>query len=154
MEVLKQRSPERIFIQDRVGEADGRGIVTGYHRELASCGLAESMSPHLLAVGDDVAVEVGIQVRTSVVASPAIGMESRDAVGIAVGGVEVLHSEVLVGHIGLLIDPGIGTVRQPAAGPSKGQVPQVALDEQAQTNPSEFPMNRDRAAVPASLSRG
>jgi hypothetical protein len=34
----------------------------------------------------------------------------------------------------LLIDPGVGTVpKRPGVGPSKGQVPQVTLDEQLES---------------------
>ena len=59
-------------------------------------------------------------------------MEGSYAIGIEVRSIEVLRNKVLLGHVDLLIDPGSGTVQQPAAGPSKGQVPQVALDEQAE----------------------
>ena len=66
-------------------------------------------------------------------ASPAVGMERRYAIDIGVRRVEVLLNRVQLSHADLLIDPGSGTVQQPAAGPSKGQVPQVALDERSET---------------------
>lgn len=59
-------------------------------------------------------------------------MEGSYALGIEVRRIEVLRNKVLSGHVDLLIDPGSGTVQQPAAGPSKGHVPQVALDERAE----------------------
>ena len=63
---------------------------------------------------------------------PAVGVKSSDGAGIAIGCIEILDSNGWVRHLGLLIDPGIGTAQQPAAGPSKGQVPQVTLDERRQ----------------------
>jgi hypothetical protein len=115
-----------------VGETEKLISVTGDHRELTLVGLGQSTSPHLLAIGD-VTIKVCVRVGTSVVTSPAVGRERGDGVGIAVGRVEILHSQELFRPVGLLIDPGIGTVQQPAAGPSQGQVPQVALDEGSET---------------------
>ena len=102
------------------------------NREVTRLGLGQSPSPHLLAVRDDVPVEVGVRVGTPVVASPAVGMEGSDAIGVELRRIDVLRNKVLLGHADLLIDPGRGTVQEPAAGPSKGQVPQVALDEPAE----------------------
>ena len=116
-----------------MGETEKLISLAGDHRELTLVGLGQSTSPHLLAIGDDVTIKVSVQVGTSVVTSPAVGMEGGDGVGIAVGRVEILHSQELFRHVGLLIDPGIGTVQQPAAGPSQGQIPQVALDERSET---------------------
>jgi hypothetical protein len=84
---------------------------TGDHCELTLLGWVQPTPPDLLAVGNDVAVKVGVQVGTSVVTSPAVGMEVGDGVGIAIGRVEILHSKNLSWHLGLLIDPGIGTVQ-------------------------------------------
>jgi hypothetical protein len=86
-----------------------------------------------LAFGNDISIEIRVQVGASVMTSPAVGMESSDGVGIVSAGVEILHSRQLFRHRGLLIDPGIGTAQEPAAGPSKGQVPQVTLDERPET---------------------
>jgi hypothetical protein len=115
-----------------VRETNDLIVVTADHRELALLGLGKSPSPHFSAIGHDVPVQVGIQVGTSVMTAPAVGMEGGNGVGIAVGPFEVLHSKDLSRHVGLLIDPGIGTVHQPAAGPSTGQVPQVTLDERSE----------------------
>ena len=115
-----------------MGKSDDLIVVVGDHRELTVSGLGQSATPHLLAIGNDVRVQVGVQVGTSVVPAPAVGMEGRNGVGIAIGRVEVLHGKEMFCHVGLLIDPGIGTVQQPDAGPSKGQVPQVTLDERSE----------------------
>lgn len=133
MEILEKGPPKFVFIQDGMSETDDFIVVTGDHCELSSLGLDQSTSPHLLAIGNDVPVKVGVQVGASVVSPPAFGMEGSDGVGIAVSGVEIMHNQGLVRHSDLLIDPGVGTVQWPAAGPSKGQVPQVALDERTET---------------------
>jgi hypothetical protein len=117
-----------------VGEAENLIVLTRDHCEGGLLRFSQSAAPHCLAIGNDVPVKVGIRVRTSVVTSPAVGMEGGDGVGIATAGVEILHGDnKLLRHGDLLIDPGFGTVREPAAGPSKGQIPQVALDERAET---------------------
>jgi hypothetical protein len=43
------------------------------------------------------------------VTPPAVGVESGDGVGIAIGRLEILDSNGWFRHVGLLIDPGIGT---------------------------------------------
>ena len=85
--------------------------MTDNNREVTRLGLGQSLSPHLLAVRDDVPVEVGIQVGASVVASPAVGMEGSYAIGIEVRRIEALRNRVLLSHADLLIDPGSGTVQ-------------------------------------------
>ncbi len=84
--------------------------MTRDNREVTRLGLGQSPSPHLLAVRDDIPVEVGGQVGASVVASPAVGMEGSYAIDIEVRRIEVLRNKVLLGHADLLIDPGSGTV--------------------------------------------
>ena len=57
------------------------------------------------------------------------------------------------GHGSLLIGPGIGTVPKPAAGPSKGQVPQVTLDEQTAGYPTFNARATGTGAPPRSRPR-
>lgn len=81
----------------------------------------------LSTVGADVAIEEAIGVRAPVVTTPAIRMQSGDRLNVGCsGGPNTSWSSLAMRF--LLIDPGIGTAPKPDAGPSVGQVPQVALD--------------------------
>lgn len=85
--------------------------MTDDNREVASLALGESPFPRLLALCDDVSVEVGIQVGTPVMASPAVGMKGSYFIGIRVRRIEVVRNKILLSHADLPIDPGSGTVR-------------------------------------------
>jgi hypothetical protein len=109
MKILEKRPPWRVLVHDGVGEPEDFISATSDDGEVISGGLCQSTSPHLLAIGDDIPVEIGVQVSAPVVTPPAVGVESGDGVGIAIGRLEILDSNGWFRHVGLLIDPGIGT---------------------------------------------
>jgi hypothetical protein len=88
-----------VFVQDHVSETKDLVAATGNYRELTLLGLGQSMTPHRLAIGYDVPVKIGIKVGTSVVASPAVGMQSGDGVDISIGCVEIPHSNDVLRHV-------------------------------------------------------
>jgi hypothetical protein len=89
MEILQQRPPARIFVQDGVGESEDLISLPGDHRELKVLALVQSASPYLLALGHHIPVEVGVQIGTSIVTSPTVGMEGGDGVRIRGGRIDI-----------------------------------------------------------------
>src|ERR1700722_8182667 len=133
----EKRAPGRVDVEHDMGEAEDVVATLGDHRVLAVSRRSKATRPDVESVGNDVTVEVGVEVRPAIVTPPAVGMKGGDFSGIVLRRWSIAHHTsrsvlVLVGvrHRRLLIDPGIGTVPKPAAGPSTGQVPQVTLDEQ------------------------
>ena len=129
VKILEERPPLRVFVHDGVGEPEDFISATGDHGEVARCGLGQSTSPHHLAIGEDIPVEVGVRVGAPIVTAPALGVEGGNGFAIALGRTEILDSKGSFPHAGLHIDPGMH--RATAGRPTfKGQVPQVSLDEQ------------------------
>jgi len=135
--------------EHRVSKADDFAVNVGTYRVLIQLWWAEASGPHLQSIRDNVTVEVRIHVGTAVVTPPTVGVQSCDGTGIVLCRRPIADRWKRLepvarswGHDALLIGPGIGTVPKPAAGPSKGQVPQVTLDEQITgypgSNPSEI----------------
>jgi hypothetical protein len=60
-------------------EAADLSAVLGYHRALVPPARCEPVRPDLQAIAHHVTVEVRIQVRAAIVASPAVCMQSGDA---------------------------------------------------------------------------
>jgi hypothetical protein len=146
MQIVEKGPPDRIVSEDDVGEADHVASGHGADGELIVPGRSEAGRPDLHPLRENVPIEVLIQVRTAIVAPPTIGVQCGNGLRIVFGRRSIAHladgSDSLtrsVGHDGLLIDPGGGTVPKPAAGPSKGQVPQVTRDERTEAYPLGHP---------------
>jgi len=139
VQVVEKGPPRRVVVEYHMREADDFIATFSDNGVLVQPGRSKAIRPDLKTVGDDIAVEVRIEVRTAIVATPAFSVKDGDVAGVLFGRVSILHDEtgdatVVPGmrHCGPLIVPGVGTVPKPAAGPSQGQVPQVTLDEQRQ----------------------
>jgi hypothetical protein len=135
VEIVEKGSPLRIIIENDMGEAQELPVAFCDDGVMVLSGRSKATSPYLLPIGDDVLVKVCVPQRTAIMAPPTVGVKCGDAAGILFRRFSISHDSskplvVVRGHGSLLIDPGIGTAPRPAAGPSKGQVPQVALDEQ------------------------
>jgi hypothetical protein len=74
MEVLKKGSPLWVFVQNCVSEANDLIAPMGNHGELARPRLCQSASPYLLTFGDDVPVEIGVEIGAPVVTPPTVGV--------------------------------------------------------------------------------
>jgi len=125
MQIVEKGSPCRIVVEDGVSKADDVAACVGTNGGLIQPRRSEASRPHLSSIRDNVAVEVRISVCTSIVAPPAVGMQSRNAIGVVLCCLSIVHTwnglmlcARSAGHDGLLIGPGIGTVPKPAAGPS------------------------------------
>ena len=111
MKVLEESTPSGVIVQNGVSETEDLIGSLGNHREVTVLGWRQSPSPHLLAIGEDVSIEVSVQVGTSIVTSPTVGVKIGDGVCVVLGGIAILHDQSWIRHGGLLIDPGIGTVQ-------------------------------------------
>jgi hypothetical protein len=99
VKILEKRPPGRVFVHDGVGEPEDFVSATSDHGEVTRCGLGQSSSPHHLAIGEDIPVEVGVQVSAPIVTAPAIGVERSNGVGIVLGRMEILDSKGLFPHV-------------------------------------------------------
>jgi hypothetical protein len=75
MQVVDEGTPDRIGVEDRVNKANKPSSTFGHDGALLVSKVPHPASPHLQAIGDDVAVQVCVGIRTSVVTPPAIGVE-------------------------------------------------------------------------------
>jgi hypothetical protein len=78
MQVLKQRSPGWVVVEDGVHKCDQAAAALGEDRLTPEVGLPEAISPHGHAVRDDVTVKEGVGIRASVVSAPAVGVKRGD----------------------------------------------------------------------------
>jgi hypothetical protein len=126
-------------IQQRVCETRDPIGFNGDNGVLVPPGRSQTACPDLQAIRHDVTVKVGIEVCPARVEPPALGMESSDPIHVRFHCLSIgqmrrdLIRVIGGGQPDLLIGPGVGTVPKPAAGPSRGQVPQVTLDEPTQS---------------------
>jgi hypothetical protein len=148
VQIVEKGTPRRIVVENGMGETDDFTTIVSHDGELVQPGRSEATGPDLMTISDDVTVEVGIQIRAAIMATPAVSVECSDVAGILLRRLSIRHNggrpvSVVPGlsHGTLLIDPGIGTVPKSAAGPSQGQVPQVTLDERT----SEYRNRRCRS---------
>ena len=74
MEVLDQRAPRLVLIQDDVCEREELAVALGEDRARAWVRCAEALGPDSQAVREDVAVEEGVGICAAVVAAPAVGV--------------------------------------------------------------------------------
>jgi hypothetical protein len=92
MEVVNQRSPLRITIQERTGESDELIGFLRYQNELLARGQQQTRGPNGCAVGDAVAIKEGIGQGTPIERSPARGVQSRNGVCVRNCGRAGLHA--------------------------------------------------------------
>ncbi len=74
MEVLKKGPPLWVFVQNGVSEANDLITLMGKQSELARPRFCQSASPYLLAFGDDVPVEIGVEIGAPVMTPPTVGV--------------------------------------------------------------------------------
>jgi hypothetical protein len=80
VKIVDERTPGSVLVQDRVREANQLAGALGEDRAGRSTRLAQALGPHRQAVLDDLAVEEGVGVRTSIVMAPAVGMKRGNRV--------------------------------------------------------------------------
>jgi len=75
VEVVDQRFPRLVVVEDRVNEAKQRSpLLREYRRGAATVGLLQPSTPLVAAIGFHVAIEEGVGIRTAVVTPPAFGV--------------------------------------------------------------------------------
>src|SRR5438270_12559657 len=82
MDVVEQRAPGWVVVEDRVGEADQATLALGKDRAGSGPASPEPLGPHREPIGDDVAIEERGGVGAAIVTAPAIGMQRRDGASI------------------------------------------------------------------------
>ena len=78
VEVVEKRSPDRVVVEDDVGESDQGAAVLGHDRAAPRIRSLEPAGPHRQTVGADVAVQERVGVGAAVVPAPAVGVKRRD----------------------------------------------------------------------------
>jgi hypothetical protein len=71
-----------VVIEDRVRETEDGAIDIGHDGVMARPPVAESIPPYRESVGEDVGVEIAVQVGAPVVTPPAVGMKGGHRLGI------------------------------------------------------------------------
>src|SRR5437588_6098287 len=82
VEVVEERTPGWVVLEDGVGEADQGVAVLDQDRATPGVWLLQPVAPDRPAVGDYVVVEEGVGVGAPVVPAPAVGMQGGDRPGI------------------------------------------------------------------------
>jgi hypothetical protein len=122
VQIVEEGSPFRVVVEHGVGEAADPTTIVGDHGVLVEPGRSKATGPELKTISDDVSVQVGIEIRTAIVAPPTVSVKSGDVAGVLFRRLSILHdshkSALIISTIShrVLIDPGIGTVPKPAAG--------------------------------------
>ena len=86
VEVVEEGAEVRVVVENGVGESDHDVVMHGDDGALSGESVREAGRPHPLAVGENVTVEVRVGEGTSIVAPPALGVQSGDGVDIPSGG--------------------------------------------------------------------
>jgi hypothetical protein len=81
VQVVDQRAPTRVVVEERVGESD-QALVLGEDRAPARVGLVQPLGPDGDAIGDDVAVEEVVGLCAPVVTAPAVRVEMGHGRGV------------------------------------------------------------------------
>jgi hypothetical protein len=92
MQVFEKGSPARIVVEHGMSEADHSPTTFGDNRVLEQPRRGKAFRPDLQAVGNDITIEVRIQVRTAIVAAPAFSVKRGNAAGILFGCLSILHN--------------------------------------------------------------
>jgi hypothetical protein len=93
VQVFEKGSPLRVVVEDGMSEADDSPTIVGDNRVLEEPRRGKTIRPDLEAIGDDIAIEVRIQVCPAVVATPALSVKQGDAAGIPFRCFSVLHDK-------------------------------------------------------------
>lgn len=83
MQILEQRAPDGIIVENHVHKADDRMSQFRNDGEVVSPRFRQTLAPDRKTVGKDVAVEEGVQVRAAIVPPPTVGVERGDRLGLA-----------------------------------------------------------------------
>jgi hypothetical protein len=105
VEIVEESAPDGVFVEDGVRETGQGAAKVGDDGVPVWCGPGEPVGPFRHPVGDDVAVEVGVQERAPVVTLPAVGVQAGDGFGVARGCLSVVHI------------PMLADIRHPGTGP-------------------------------------
>jgi thiazole synthase ThiGH ThiG subunit len=124
VQIVEEGSPFRVVVEHGMGEAADPTTTTivGDNGVLVQPGRSKATGPELKTISDDVSVQVGIEIRTAIVAPPTVSVKSGDVAGVLFRRLSILHdshkSALIISTIShrVLIDPGVGTVPRPAAG--------------------------------------
>ena len=83
VEVVEQRSPARVVVEDRMHEADDADVAILRHDRLApAIGLAQALGPDDQPIRIDVAVEERVRESAAVVATPTVGVKRGHRLGV------------------------------------------------------------------------
>jgi hypothetical protein len=91
VEVVEQCSPGWIAIEDCMGEPDEVPVHLTADSGLIHPRRLQALRPSGLSLWKDVAVEVGVQVRASIMTTPTIGVQGGDGPGIVFGCLSIAH---------------------------------------------------------------
>ena len=129
MQIVDEGTPERISVEHRVDETHELSARFRHDGVSIAPRLRHAADPDLRTIGDDVAIEVDIGVRTSVVTTPALSVEQCHRGGVGRSANAVQHVQC-ARHVTPHRSWRWHRAARPGVGPSKGQVPRVTLDEQ------------------------
>ena len=93
VQVVQQGSPLRIVVENRVGKPDDVTFYESAHGELIHARGCEATGPNSLSFRQNVAIEIRVEVRASVVVSPALSVQGSNGIGIMLGCLSVLHRQ-------------------------------------------------------------
>ena len=75
MQIVDKCAPKLIRVENNMYKSHETRIGLGHDGESVLSGNCHSASPNLQAIGDDVAIEIRVRIRASVVTTPAISVE-------------------------------------------------------------------------------
>ena len=77
VDVVEQRAPRRVLVENDVSEADQAAALLGEDRQRRGIAARQPLAPFGQPIGDDVAVQERVGVGAAVVAPPAVGVQGR-----------------------------------------------------------------------------
>jgi hypothetical protein len=75
MQIIEAGAPRWIVVEHEMGEADDLTVSFSNHRVLVFPRRRKPRPPHLKALSEDVAVEIGVEVCAAIMAPPTLGMQ-------------------------------------------------------------------------------
>jgi hypothetical protein len=150
MQMVDKGTPERISVEDGVDETHELPVRFGHHGASIHPRPCHAADPDLHTVRDDVAIEIPIGIRTSVVTTAAVsvGLGHCNGVGSSANAVQHMRR---VRHVAPHRSWRWHRAARPGVGPSKGQVP---LDEQPRSYGSTTEVELSASWAKGSVRRG
>ena len=153
MRIVDEGTPERISVEDGVDETHELPVRFGHDGAPICPRLCHAADPDLQTISDDVAIEIPIGIRSSVVTTPALSVEPGHCSRVGGSANAVQHMRC-VRHVAPHRSRRWHRAARPGVGPSKGQVPRVALDEQPRSYGSTTEVDLSGSCAKGSVRRG